>query len=370
MNRFFFALYYWVFRVLASVLPPTPDNLRQRPFRRILVFSAAGIGDTLTDSVAIRALKESFPEAKITLVTHRRRIDLARHNPYADEVLRYYKSFFRFFSLSRELRRRNPDVVVMLRGNDPDLWPLAYLANRHAVVSCLKMTRFGFLVSHPVSIPAWDETHGVEQTLDIVRYIGADTKDRRLVYQVREHEVAMVKQKLIDFGAETKPIIIFQLGGGPRSSWRDWPAENFAALGNRLLRTYKVQLVLMGGGDQLQKSSEVNEALPEHVLNLVGKFPLNEVGALLSLAKVLVSTDTGIMHLGFAVSPHVLSLIHCNNPGSRVGPYGYGDQHRTVQLQPPPGVAVSKEVSMKLLTPEMVWAELEKLCNIEAISRR
>lgn len=370
LQRFLFYLYFFVFRILAHIRPSSPIQLKGLSFQRILIFSAAGIGDTLTDSVAIRALKEIFPQAKLTVVTHRRRATLVQHNPFVDEVILYHKSLIRFITLAMELRQRKPEVIVMLRGNDPDLWPMAYLVNRHAIVSCPIMTRFKFLISHPVQVAAWDQTHGVEQTLEIVRSIGADTKDRRLVYQVREDECDPLQKKLLRHGLTEKPRIIFQVGGGKRSAWRDWPVEYFIELARKLLTTYEVQLVLLGGKDLCTKAEALHAALPSEVMNLVGKLSLSESAALLSFSKILVSTDTGIMHLGFAVGIDTLALIHCHNPASRVGPYSYGEKHQVVQLEPPPGIPVSKEVRMTLLTPERVWTELEILCERHRLPKK
>lgn len=359
-----------MFRLLARRWPARPAELKGRPLSRILVFSAAGIGDTLTDSVAIRALKESFPQAEITVVTHRRRAILVQHNPFADRVVLYHKSLLRFIALAFQLRRERPDVVVMLRGNDPDLWPLAWLVNRHAVVSCPIMTRFKFLISHPVDIPAWDQTHGVEQTLEIVRRLGADTDRRQLVYRVRDGEIAAIREKMSRWGNCDKPWVVFQVGGGRRSAWRDWPAISYAELGHRLLETYDAELVLLGGPDLRPKAAAVHASLPRKSLNLAGQLSLAESAALLAQSKILVSTDTGLMHLGFAVGIDTLALIHCNNPASRVGPYEYGDRHRVIQMEPPAGMAPSKAVDMARLTPEQVWTELKALCKRNGFGKR
>lgn len=364
IQRLLFQFYFVLFRLLAWWRPATPVTLYGRDFRRIMVFSAAGIGDTLTDSVAIRALKESFPRARLMVVTHRRRLTIAAHNPYVDEVIPYHKSLLRFVTLTRELRRWRPDVVVMLRGNDPDIWPLAWLANRHAIVSCPVMTRFGFLISHPVNIPEWDQTHGVEQTLKIIRSIGAEARDPRLVYRVSDEEKQRLEMRLAGMGIVGKPRVVFQVGGGRRSAWRDWPATYFATSGSRLLDQFDVHLVLLGGKDLRSKAAMVRQMLPAGVFNLAGELSLAESAALLTLSEVLVSTDTGVMHLGFAVGVETLALIHCNNPASRVGPYGYGKKHRVAELKPPPGVKPSKDVDMALLTPEDVWPLLKELCEL------
>jgi heptosyltransferase-3 len=368
-NKIVFQLYFKIFKLLSKWFPARPVNFADERFERILVFSAAGIGDTLTDSVAIRALKETYPKARVYVVTHRRRACLAQHNPFVDEVIFYHKSFIMFFHLVLTLRAKRPNVIVMLRGNDPDLWPMAFLINRHAIVSCPVMTQFKFLISHPIEIPNWDQLHGVEQTLEIIRYFGADTMDKRLIYQVTKEEVISLCQKLNTYKDNDLPIVVFQLGGGRRSAWRDWPVQNFATLGKQLLTTYRAQLVLLGGSDLKFKANELRPLLPEGTLDLVGKLTLTESAALLSESKVLVSTDTGIMHLGFAVGIDTLALIHCHNPASRVGPYGYEGKNLVAELQPPPGTAPTKNVSMDLLPVPLVWYKLEKLCERQEIPK-
>ena len=159
--------------------------------------------------------------ARIMAVTHARRAMLVEHNPMVDSVALYRKNPIAFFKVLKKLRHFKPDVIVMLRGNDPDLWPLAYLVNRHAIVSCPVMTRFKFLISHPVELPEWDRTHGVEQTLDIVRALGADTQDKQLVYEVKDWEANAVFEKARAMGLDLRQTVVFQLGGGARSLWRD-----------------------------------------------------------------------------------------------------------------------------------------------------
>jgi len=370
-NKFVIYCFYAFFRIWARLFPARPVNLSGLKIERILVFSAAGIGDTLTDSVAVGALREAFPLAKITVLTHTRRASLVEHNPCAGSIVRYRKSLPHFFSLVRRLRDLHPDVIVMLRGNDPDLWPLAYLVNRHAIVSCPVMTRFKFLISHPVEIPDWDRIHGVEQTLRIVGALEAETTNKKLMYEVKEWEANAVFEKLKQMEIDPRQSVVFQLGGGWRSTWRDWPAVYYAELANLLLQNYKVTLLLTGGPEHEQKARFVIESLPgQPVISMIGKLSLDEVAAMLSWSPILVSTDTGIMHIGFAVCRNVLALIHCNNPASRVGPYGYADQHLVAQLEPPPGEPVSTSVSMELLTPAMVWPKLRELCERSGLVAR
>ena len=364
LNRFVFNLYFFIFKAAASIWPPVDTVLDKASFRRILVFSTAGIGDSLSDSPAIRALKETYPETIITVVAHRRRSLVAAHNPFIDELVLYKKGFISFIKNYLLLKRRHFDLVVILRANDPDVWPLAYFINRRAVVSCPVMTRMGFLISHPVILPDWDCTHGVEQTMDIVRYAGADTKDRGLVYEVSNDELKNIEETLAGFGVSGRHIVAFQVGGGRRGGYRDWGYANYIEAGRRLLEEFDVVLMLTAGKDNLNKANLVESGLgSKDVLNMAGKMTLAQTAALLKKCSVLLSTDTGIMHLGFAVGDvDVLSLIHCFNPATRVGPYGYGEKHAVIQLTPPEGQKPSMSMSMDMISPEAVYEKLRVFC--------
>jgi heptosyltransferase-2 len=226
-NKFVFNLFFFIFKAAARIWPPLGTGLDKSSFRHILVFSTAGIGDSLSDSPAIKALKETNPQARITVVAHRRRSLIAAHNPFIDELILYRKGFMAFLKNYLLLKRKHFDLVVILRANDPDVWPLAYLINRKAVVSCPVMTRMDFLISHPVILPNWDFTHGVEQTLDIVRNAGADTHDKRMVFKVTDDEIRDIDEKLSQMGIQGRHLVAFQVGGGKRGGYRDWGYANY-----------------------------------------------------------------------------------------------------------------------------------------------
>jgi len=365
-NRFVFLIFKTVFGILAKVRSPKFDQLPKCP-SRILIFSTAGIGDSLTDSVAIKALKETYPTSYITVVTHRNRRIVHDHNPYINQVIPHNKSPLTFLKTWSSIKSFNPDLVVILRSNDPDIWPLAYLANRSAIVSSPRMTKFDFLISHPVPIPNWDNLHGVEQTLEIVRSCGADTCDRKLVYTVNTHELISAEKKFHGW-IHNKPLLILQLGGGKRAKWRDWPAERFIELINLLKSEDTFTLVLTGGMDQSQKALEITTQTNAIAHNLAGRVSLAETAALLKKSFALVSTDTGVMHLGFAVGTNVIALIHGNNPAHRVGPYDYAHKHQVIQVDAQYNSSSNNKASMSAITPQMVLEKIHLLTAREQTS--
>jgi len=359
--------YETLFRSLAKRRPPRLRPIALNAKSRVLCFTCAGIGDTLTDSVVFKALKETYPGIHLAGVVHRRRRLLLEHNPCVDQVFLFHKGPLAFWKLKNELRASGPwDAILHLRGNDPEPRCLSYLLDSNVTVSAPDMTRFGWLCGHHVVQPDWDDTHGVEQTLRIARYVGADTKEPHLVYEVKEQDRSSLEEKLKALLVSSKPRLVLQLGGGRRASWRDWPEERYAELLRLISQNLSTDVFILGGGDQEERRRKLesyftNEPKPYH--DVVGKLSLAESAALLASAKALVSTDTGIMHMGFAVGTRVVALIHCNNPSHRVGPYRYGDRHRVVQLPRPANYQTPADANMADITAPVVFEKLQEIWN-------
>jgi len=365
LSRLSASLYETIFRARARRRPPVPRPIHIPARGRILCFTCAGIGDTLTDSVVFRALRETFPEAHLAGVVHRRRRVLLEHNRFVNQVFLFEKGPFAFRKLAKELRAAGPwDAILQLRGNDPEPRCLSYLLDPDITVSTPNMTRLSWLCGHQVEQPDWDETHGVEQTLRLARSIGADTLRPHLAYTVTETERARLEETLRRMLVGKHPRLVLQLGGGRRASWRDWPIERYAEL-IKLCRTgLTAEIFVLGGEDQIARREELDrhfsgDAKP--YFDMIGKLSLTDSAALLFSARALVSTDTGIMHLGFATNTRVVAIIHCNNPASRVGPYAYGDRHRVVQLPRPRNYRTPRDASMADISADEVYRNLKEV---------
>jgi len=382
INQAHAALYRQFFDRQARRRPPIKRPIALGPKSRVLVFTCAGIGDTLTDSVVFKALAETYPGIRCAAVVHHRRRTLVEHNPFVSEIFALRKGPLAFWRLHKELKKAGPwDAILHLRGNDPEPRCQSFLLDPGVTVSVPNMTHLSHLCGHQVEQPEWDETHGVEQTLRIARYVGAKTADPRLVYEVKSDEKKALEQSVERFGFGGKMRIVLQVGGGRRASWRDWPSEHWVELIRLIVEKYsseKAVVILLGGRDLSAKASEIvsSYAAPIHaknaatglrarivlpICNLTGKLSLSESAALLASANAVVSTDTGIMHLAFAVGARVVALIHCNNPKSRVGPYGYGDRHRVVQLPRLPGYRDPSDANMADIAPPLVFKNLQEI---------
>ena len=331
-------------------------------FERILVFSTGGIGDTLSDTPAVRAVRQSFADARIEVVADRRRAVIWEGNPDVAAVHTYRKSVLTFLRLAAAVRNRY-DLSIVLRANDPDIYPLAYLASRNVLANPHR-TQMPFLVTRPHADPRWRKRHGVEQMLDVVSEIGAKTSDPRLVLMISDREASEAEQRLRSSGVDPRAAVAVQVGGSGRQYWREWPASSFAALLD-LLHAARPELtpILIGGLNLRDKACEIlrlcRKAAP---LNFVNATSLRQTAALLSVAGAMVTTDTGIMHVGYAVGCPTVAILHCSIPQTEVGPYGYDPKrYRILELRPPQGTDCSESLTLASIPPNLVLNALLSL---------
>ncbi len=364
-NRLVFSYYWLLARLLVRMRPRRSSAFTRWP-KNILVISAAGIGDSLTDSPAIRALKESFPEAGLAVLAHHRRVEIARHNPYVDRIYPYRKGLFAFWRLVISLRREGFDRVVILRANDPDIWPLAYLVNRDAVVSNPIMTRMKFLISHPARTPNWYAAHGVDQTLDIAQAAGATRVVRQLVYQIQTGEEPALERILIASGWRGEPIVSFHMGGTERLDFRDWPAGHYIQLGNLVGREFDLVIALTGGKDKKEKGKRVARGMDRPPIDFCGRLSLPLTAALLARSSLVVTTVSGIMHLAFAVGTPTLILSDSRESPDRLIPPEEKDKHHAIRV---PLRVAGEDHGMEALRPEEGYSHLTAILERRGIVR-
>jgi len=331
------------------------------PGSRVLVFSTAGLGDSLLDSAGIRGLAESFPGIHIEAVVHHRRRDIAAHNPLLKKLHFLRKGPPAFLALWLSLRRRGPwDAVLYFSCHDPEARCLGYLLARDATIGPGWRTTMPWACAKNIDEPALRRAHLAAQAVRVAVEAGASGETARMVYEVAAADREALDRKLSALGFPRGPGVIFQLGGGG-AAYRDWPAAHFVELARMAHSAGIGPLFVLGGPDHLGKAREFAAAAGIPFSDAVGKLTLPESAALIERARCLVSTDTGIMHLAFAIGTPTVALLHCSPGPARVGPLADPERHEVIALPRPPGYHSPGDASMRGISPEQVFAGMKKL---------
>lgn len=355
-----------VFRVATWFRPVKPAPIRLSGTSRVLCISTAGIGDSLLDSAGIRAVAESFPGIHLEAVIHHRRKDVAAHNPFLKKLHLLRKGPVAFLKLWGELRKHGAwDAVLFFSCHDPEARCLGYLLASQSTVGLTWRTTMPWLCAHNVGDRLLRKAHLAAQAVRIAAEAGAATSIVRMVYQVSEVDREGLNEKLTALGMPRAPGIVFQLGGGG-GVYRDWPLEHFVELAHLAHSEGMGPIFLLGGPDHSEKATRfAGKASGLAFHDVVGKLPLAQSAALLERARCLVSTDTGIMHLGFAIGTPTLALLHCSPGPARVGPTYDAQRHAVIALPKPKGYRSPSEVSMSSIRPCEAFEALQMLRSRE-----
>jgi len=306
--------------------------------KKILIVNLTRLGDLLQTSPTIAGLKEMHPEAEITVVAERNFAEVSRGLPGVDRVWELDLDRLGHHVVGGDLRAAYALVegdVQRLRAERFDL-ALNYSSSRmSAVLMALigvpdtrgwTMTRDGHrLIAHPWSrLFSASTLHRRQAAFNLVDYYkrvaGVEGGPRRLLFTVPDAARTRVVSILAAAGHGGEPLVALQLGASRDA--RRWPAASFVALGRELSTRLGARIVLCGGGGDRAVAEEVAAGLGPVALDACGRTSVAELGALLSRVDVLVTGDTGPMHMAVAVGTPVVALFFGPALPFDTGPYG------------------------------------------------
>jgi len=326
---------------------PLPDS------PRVLVVRTGAIGDVVNALVFAAVLRDARPRAHIGWVAHPLVVPLLAQNPAVDAVHVWPRGgglggFRRIvaevrrarYDLAVDLQRLQKSALVARLSGAPRV--LGYDRGRTKELSCL-WTREHIAAGDP-------REHMVAQYLAFARHLGLPAGAPRWPLPPLDDARARAASALAPLGGA--PFVVLNLGAS--KPLNRWPAAHFAALADAVAAGADVTripaLVLTGGPGERSVADEVIARTARVQLDLVGRTDLLTLAAVLERAQLVVTGDTGPMHLAVAVGARVLALFGPADP-SRTGPFG---QERAVLREPPWDGVQRSDAALQELAPEVV----------------
>jgi len=287
-----------------------PLNLPDAP--RILITRTDRIGDLVLTTPLFKALREKFPKAWIAAVAFREHRDIIGGNPYLDEVILYDKNgrergLWGQFLFSRELRGKNFDVVIHAHGTNR-MHLAAWLAGIPVRIGYDR--RAPWALTH---VHAYNKKEGKKQEaeylFELLEPLGViPSQEIKTFFPVTDRSVRSLEDLCLSLKIPRDlPWIV--LSPSASDVTKMWPAERFAELVTRLQKE-RPGIFLATGISQDRPIIEKlikNTSVP--VFDLSGKLSLGMLGALLKRAAILISNDSGPVHIATAVGTPVVSIF-------------------------------------------------------------
>jgi ADP-heptose:LPS heptosyltransferase len=324
--------------------------------KNILIIRFKSIGDVVLTLPAVHALRENFPDAKITFLTIRENESLLRGFREVDEVialdraalrdknpLRIFSEIFRMF---RSVRAGKFSIAIDLQGYGETAW-LARLSGARE--------RWGTVYgrgrawAYTRGLARQENLHPAEWNLFLLRECGLKIGEIKNQFFLPA-EALIAAQKIFaenNFDPAKKTLFLQPFTSSPH---KNWPLENFLALA-RYWRSRGAQIIF-GGGPKDRAALE--SALAEKFLVCAG-VPMVVTGGLMQLSTLIVGGDTGMLHLAIAQGKRALMLARDVSPGRPIL-----FQHRDWVITPPNAPADIANISV-----ETIITETEKIFRDE-----
>ena len=295
--------------------------------RRVLAVRLDAIGDVVMTGPALRALKAVRPDRHLTLLTSSAGAAVAPLLPDVDATIRYDPPWMKHsphgrgpqveLGMARTLREGGFDAAVIFTVVTQSPLPMAFLLHLAGVPLRLAHCRENpyEMLSDWVKDPEPDggTRHEVQRHLDLVGVVGARTRDTRLDLRpgpaARREARALVAR--IDPSGERRWLAVHV---GATAPSRRYPPEHFARVIRSLVRDLGLRVVMTGGAGDVPLVREVATAAGVPTLDLAGALDLPTFVALLAEAPLLLSNNTGPVHLAAAVGTPVVDLYALTNP--------------------------------------------------------
>ncbi len=327
------------------------NNKKKKKPLRILLIRFSSIGDIILTTPVIQAIKESNPGITLDYLTLPEYSILLRDNPYIDNLFLIKRNSLSYaLENAFLLRKIKYDYVFDLhRSIRSFIFRLLLRAGRKYKINKNYFKRFLLITfglrfyKKPYSVVgryfntvkalhvAGHGKPGIWLNKDEMR--NAFTRMHKItgikyLYSELGDKAGIIDRKKVNSKDRNKKMVSLM----PFAKWKtkEWGDENFVELGRRLRNEYGAVIQIIGGREDAERAKRISAGIGKKAISLAGELSLAETAVALSLSDCLVTNDTGVMHMGGAVSIPVIALF--GSTSEELGFSPYKSQGRVLQI--------------------------------------
>lgn len=311
----------------------------------ILIIKLSAIGDVIHTLPALNAIKNHYPDSKITWIVEEAAASIVQEHEALDRVLvskrkKWIKGMVKkssrpgsikaILSFIKELRDTEYDLVIdfhQLLKSGILVW-LTKGRVKAGFDKGMQHMEYSYIFLNKPIPPVSMEHHALLRGLMLIESLGITAKqvEYRLPVSL-EHRQEI--EKILEKNKIKNSRMLIAIN--PVAQWKTklWENKKFSQLADCLIKTYKADIIFTGGPDDLPVVQEIMNSMKEKAVNLAGKTTLKTLAALYEKTRFLISTDTGPMHLCASVGTPVIALFGPTAPW-RTGPFG--PNHEVIRL--------------------------------------
>lgn len=294
------------------------DFEKRLQMRQVLVRGANWVGDAVMTLPAVAALAAALPQSRLTVLTRPWAMAVYQNQKGVAEVLPHnrdgaHQGLMGRLRLGRELAAHDFDLAVLFQN-----------AFEAALITALARIpeRWGYardgrslLLSKAIKLkPADLYIHESFYYLQILERAGLPAPFSRPRLSLRPEDRREADTLLLQAGVRPGDFLLTLAPGAAFGSAKRWPVENFSETASLILEEIPGRVMILGGPGEIEAASQLTEMLPGKPVNLAGRTSLSVSMALMSRSSLLVTNDSGLMHIGGALDVPLAAVFGPTNP--------------------------------------------------------
>ena len=332
---------------------PGIDVLR-RVRRFLFLEHEPALGSNIHATPVFEALKRAVPDAVTMVAGGRMAFEVFRHNPFVDYLVEMPRPAFGLLHSIRSLRRHLkaigfvPEIVITSKSSQPrSIGIVAFLAGT--------AIRLGYTFApelYDVSLSYDSQRSLIDNNLRIIERLGYQNEqvEPRVFYTRDELEKAETLLRENGIAKSTARIVCITQTS--RTQRRGWPVGQFISVLNHARSKYHADVIFAGTSSEAQDIESIRAQVSGATLSLAGQTTIQTMAALLASSDLVLTLDTGNMHIGRSVGVPMVILAPAWAPSIEWLPLGFDQFHVFLgDLDPcsPPGCEVIQMDTAKVI---------------------
>ncbi|HDZ77015.1 MAG TPA: lipopolysaccharide heptosyltransferase II [Candidatus Omnitrophica bacterium] len=280
---------------------------------KILIFNVNWLGDVLFSTPAIKLIRKIYPHAFIACIVPPRCKEILEENPNLDEIIVFdergiHRSIWEKLKFIKLLYRKKFNKAFLFHRSFTRALVL-YLARIPERIGYYTKKRF-YLLTSAIKSPDTSKMHRADYYLYIVaeheKYTGEINFKPDFFISQNDKEIVAALLKEEGVGDNDFTVVL-----NPGGNWtqKRWPKENFSVLSAVLIRDYGAKIILTGAAKDKDLADEIANLSGMPLINLCGKTNLKQLAALMQKVDVVVSNDSGPLHIGSSVGAKIIGIF-------------------------------------------------------------
>lgn len=312
--------------------------------KRVLIVNVNWLGDVLFSTAAIRLIKEKYPSCFLACMVVPRCGEILKNNPFVDELLFFDEKTLNASLLSKLkfmhfLRTKKFDTVFIFHRS----FTRALICRLAGIPERIGYGRrkTGFLLTEKIeaksnvhiapqkarcinqwkngeifpkdgldatAVKPWSGVHRVDSFLNFLKAKGLQTECREYQFFIKEEDRQFAARFLKENGVEDKDSVICLNPGG---NWdlKRWAPENFVILGDLIAEKYKAKILLTGAEKDKELVCDIARRMTHKPIISAGKTSLSQLAALFEKSNLVISADSGPMHIAVSMKAPTIALF-------------------------------------------------------------